>query len=260
MYREDFFYGISDLLQFNVRASFLKDRILNEERGIIKVFKRDDEVIVIENFHGIDEVLKDTRLNVNEDVTNFDLVFLKVIERYSSDYELPGMVYEYVQGVGSWYRVKIEGYNPQDKVLKPFYLKKKICKTDLKKYTKNNEELLYLEKFFEIKGDIAFNIEELIEENLEINNEFVRDLVYGVITHEEEIDALANKYMKNWTINRIDKTGAQILRMGIYELLYEDDTPDIVAINEAVELAKKYSDDKVRKMINAILDKIIKEK
>ncbi len=108
--------------------------------------------------------------------------------------------------------------------------------------------------------NIEYNIEELIEENLEINNEFVRDLVYGVITHEEEIDALANKYMKNWTINRIDKTGAQILRMGIYELLYEDDTPDIVAINEAVELAKKYSDDKVRKMINAILDKIIKEK
>ena len=101
--------------------------------------------------------------------------------------------------------------------------------------------------------NIEYNIEELIEENLEINNEFVRDLVYGVITHEEEIDALANKYMKNWTINRIDKTGAQILRMGIYELLYEDDTPDIVAINEAVELAKKYSDDKVRKMINAIL-------
>ncbi len=108
--------------------------------------------------------------------------------------------------------------------------------------------------------NIEYNIEELIEENLEINNEFVRDLVYGVITHEEEIDALANKYMKNWTINRIDKTGAQILRMGIYELLYEDDTPDIVAINEAVELAKKYSDAKVRKMINAILDKIIKEK
>ena len=97
-------------------------------------------------------------------------------------------------------------------------------------------------------------------ENLEINNEFVRDLVYGVVTHEEEIDQLANKYMKGWTINRIDKTGAQILRIGIYELLYEDDTPNVVAINEAIELAKKYSDDKVRKMINAVLDKIIKEK
>ena len=44
--------------------------------------------------------------------------------------------------------------------------------------------------------------------------------------------------------------------MGIYELLYEDDTPNIVAINEAVELAKKYSDDSVRKIINAVLDKI----
>ena len=107
---------------------------------------------------------------------------------------------------------------------------------------------------------VEYNIEELIDENLEINNEFVRDLVYGVVTHEEEIDQLANKYMKGWTINRIDKTGAQILRIGIYELLYEDDTPNVVAINEAIELAKKYSDDKVRKMINAVLDKIIKEK
>ena len=108
--------------------------------------------------------------------------------------------------------------------------------------------------------NIEYNVEELIKDNLEIDNEFVRDLVYGVITHEDEIDKLANKYMKNWTIDRIDKTGAQILRIGIFELLYEDDTPNVVAINEAIELAKKYSDDKVRKMINAILDKIIKEK
>ena len=108
--------------------------------------------------------------------------------------------------------------------------------------------------------NVDYNIEELIKDNLEIDNEFVRDIVYGVITHEEEIDKLANKYMKNWTIDRIDKTGAQILRMGIYEILYEDDTPNVVAINEAIELSKKYSDDKVRKMINAILDKIIKEK
>ena len=108
--------------------------------------------------------------------------------------------------------------------------------------------------------NIEYNVEELIRDNLEIDNEFVRDLVYGVITHEDEIDKLANKYMKNWTIDRIDKTGAQIFRIGIFELLYEDDTPNVVAINEAIELAKKYSDDKVRKMINAILDKIIKEK
>lgn len=103
-----------------------------------------------------------------------------------------------------------------------------------------------------------FNVEELISENLSIDNDFVRNIVYGVITHLDEIDELANKYMNNWTINRIDKTGAQILRIGIYEIVYEDDVPNVVAINEAIELAKKYSDDKVRKMINAVLDKVEK--
>lgn len=106
---------------------------------------------------------------------------------------------------------------------------------------------------------IDFNIENLIKDNLEIDNEFVRNIIYGVITHLQEIDALANSHMKDWSINRIDKTGASILRMGIYELLYEEDTPNIVAINEAVLLAKKYSDDSVRKIINAVLDKINNE-
>ena len=103
---------------------------------------------------------------------------------------------------------------------------------------------------------VDFSVEDLILENLEVDNEFVRNIVYGVVTHMDDIDSLANKHMKNWDISRIDKTGAAILRIGIYELLYEDDTPNIVAINEAVELAKKYSDDNVRKIINAVLDKI----
>lgn len=102
---------------------------------------------------------------------------------------------------------------------------------------------------------VDFNIENLISENLEVDNEFVRNIVYGVTTHMDDINELANKNMKDWSIDRIDKTGAAILRMGIYELLYED-TPNIVAINEAIELAKKYSDDNVRKIINAVLDKV----
>lgn len=105
---------------------------------------------------------------------------------------------------------------------------------------------------------INYNVEEIISSNLEIDNEFVRDIIYGVITYEDEIINIANKYMKNWDISRIDKTGAAILKMAIYELKYTD-TPHIVVINEAVELAKKYSDDSVRKIINAGLDKMIKE-
>ena len=95
------------------------------------------------------------------------------------------------------------------------------------------------------------DIDELIKKNLDIDNDFVRDIIYGVITHINEIDELANKY------NRLDKTGAAILRIGIFELKYTD-TPDIVVINEAIELAKKYSDDSVRKIINAVLDKVTK--
>ena len=105
-------------------------------------------------------------------------------------------------------------------------------------------------------NNVEFSVENLIQENLEVDNEFVRNIVYGVITHEESIDELADSHMKDWSINRIDKTGAAFLRMGLYEMLYEEETPNIVAINEAVELAKKYSDDNVRKIINAVLDKV----
>lgn len=106
--------------------------------------------------------------------------------------------------------------------------------------------------------NINYNVEDIISANLDIDNEFVRNVVYGVITYEDEIIKLANDHMQDWNITRIDKTGAAILKMALYELKYTD-TPEIVVINEAVELAKKYSDDSVRKIINAVLDKVIKE-
>lgn len=105
---------------------------------------------------------------------------------------------------------------------------------------------------------IEYDIDDVIKENIEVDNEFVKELVYGVITHKVELDEIANRYLKDWTINRLDSMGQEILRMGIYELKYSE-TPDLVAINEAIELAKKYSDDNVRKMINAVLDKLINE-
>ena len=105
---------------------------------------------------------------------------------------------------------------------------------------------------------VAFDVEEVIKNNLNIANDFVKDIVYGVVTYQDKIDDVANKHMKEWTIDRLDKSGAAILRMAIYELTYTD-TPEVVVINEAVELAKKYSDEAVRKIINAVLDRIIKE-
>ena len=103
-----------------------------------------------------------------------------------------------------------------------------------------------------------YNVDDVIKENIEIDNEFVKDMVYGIVTEFDSLTEIANTYLKNWTIDRLDLTGASILRMAIYEIKYMD-TPKVVVINEAIELAKKYSDDNVRKMINACLDRIINE-
>ena len=108
------------------------------------------------------------------------------------------------------------------------------------------------------KSKMEYDVEEVIKENVEIENEFVKDMVYGIITNFDELTEDANKYLKDWTIDRLDLTGASILRMAMYEIKYMD-TPNLVVINEAIELAKKYSDDSVRKMINACLDRIIND-
>jgi transcription antitermination protein NusB len=109
------------------------------------------------------------------------------------------------------------------------------------------------------KNKMTYDIDYMIKEVAEIENEFIKEMVYGVITYQKEIDAVANQYLKDWTIDRLGNTDQAILRMGIYELLYTK-TPEIVAINEAIELAKLYSDDDVRKMINGVLDKVYHSK
>lgn len=167
MYNEEYFYGITDLMHFNVYASLLKEHIIKEERVIIKVFKNDDEVIIVETNNFKDTILKDTRKDKSRDLVEYDLTFLKVLERYYSDYEIPGMVYEYIEGIGSWYRVKIDGYVPSDKILKPFFLKKKIVKEDLTKYVDTKEELDKLNKFHDItKGLIKFSKIKQVKELL----------------------------------------------------------------------------------------------
>lgn len=118
--------------------------------------------------------------------------------------------------------------------------------------------ILYQVNVYE-KNKMDYKVEDVIKEVCPIENEFVKDSVYGVITYKADIDTLANKYLNNWTIDRLGNTDQSILRLGIYELMYTD-TPDIVCINEAVELAKLYSDDDVRKMINGVLDKVYHNK
>ena len=104
---------------------------------------------------------------------------------------------------------------------------------------------------------LDYDLDSLIKEQMEVQNEFVNELVNGVINNQKEISSLANKYLVDWEIDRLSKVDKAILSIGIYELLYTK-TPPVVAINEALELAHKYSDEKVVKMINGTLDRIYK--
>jgi len=107
-------------------------------------------------------------------------------------------------------------------------------------------------------SSVNYDLESIIKEQLDIDNNFVRDSIDGVLSHQEEIIALSNKYLKNWNYSRLSKVDQAILSLAIYELMWSD-VPSLVAINEAIELAKKYSDDPVVKMINGVLDKIYHE-
>lgn len=109
------------------------------------------------------------------------------------------------------------------------------------------------------KNKMEYDVDSIIKDVMEIDNEFVKELVYGVLTYENEIIDIANKHLEDWTIDRLGNTDQAILKLGIYELLYTK-TPEVVCINEAIELAKLYSDDSVRKMINGVMDKVYHNK
>ncbi|MGK0554373.1 transcription antitermination factor NusB [Macrococcus capreoli] len=92
-----------------------------------------------------------------------------------------------------------------------------------------------------------------------LKDDFCASIVQGVKTNETDIDEKIKPHLKQWTLDRINKIDRIILRISTYELLYTD-APEKVIVNEAVNLAKTYSDDESYKFINGILSEIIKNK
>lgn len=86
--------------------------------------------------------------------------------------------------------------------------------------------------------------------------EFTNSLVSGTIKNLSKIDGLISKYADNWELKRMATIDRNILRMSVFELLFLDDIPPKVSINEAIELAKKFGDIDSSKFVNGILDKI----
>jgi N utilization substance protein B len=85
---------------------------------------------------------------------------------------------------------------------------------------------------------------------------FAEPLIRGTIEHRAEADALIVKLAKNWEIHRIAAVDRNIMRLAIYEMLHRDDIPPVVSINEAVDIAKKFSTQDSGKFVNGILDKV----
>lgn len=85
---------------------------------------------------------------------------------------------------------------------------------------------------------------------------FADQLIRGVLQHKEECDNVIKKHLKNWDFERVALIDKNILRLATYEMMFREDIPPVVSINEAVDIAKKYSTEESGKFVNGILDKI----
>lgn len=114
---------------------------------------------------------------------------------------------------------------------------------------------------------IEFHLQELAEQEQEDGTiafakeedlKYVKDRVLNVIAHLDEIDTELSEHTEGWKLNRIGKAELAILRLAVYEIRFDDEVPEGVAINEAVELTKKYCDEDAKGFVNAVLGKLVK--
>ena len=105
--------------------------------------------------------------------------------------------------------------------------------------------------------EVFFESNDIVEEEVQ---DYLKEIKEGIEAHKEEINELINHNLKqNWSLNRISKINLSLIKIAIFEMLYLD-LPYKVAINEVVELAKKYADDQAPIFINGILASVVKEK
>lgn len=116
------------------------------------------------------------------------------------------------------------------------------------------------------KGINNESIEDILEAAKECRN-FLEDedgytlkVFTGVFERQEEIDAIISKNLTGWTINRISKISLAVLRLAIFEIMYMDDIPDAVSVDEAVELCKTYSTQEDAAFVNGVLGTVVRSK
>ncbi|NLW69551.1 MAG: transcription antitermination factor NusB [Eubacteriaceae bacterium] len=124
------------------------------------------------------------------------------------------------------------------------------------------------EKVFKIVFQIEFydSFEEMVpklvsQEGLHgTQGEYAMDTLFGILRKKEEIDGIISDNLKNWTLPRLSKQALALLRLGVYEIIYNDSIPDVSAIDEAVKLSYIYCDEKDSTFINGVLNQVYQAK
>ena len=143
-------------------------------------------------------------------------------------------------------------------------------KSDKARKVTSREYIMKLIYQIEMNKEDIENIEERLDiflnDNLEyiqlddaVDREYMNIICENLKENKDKIDELINKYAKNWSVNRMPKVDLSILRLAICELVFIEEIPSKVSINEAIELAKLYCDDKAPKFINGILGSVVNE-
>lgn len=134
----------------------------------------------------------------------------------------------------------------------------------MRKRTKAREHALKILYAVDITGDEPKDcIDNYWQTNEEADTEvktFANSLVLGAVNKGKEIDKMISKYATNWQLDRMAVIDRNILRLATYELLFADEIPPKVTINEAIDIAKRYGDNDSGKFVNGVLDKINKTK
>ncbi|ABG86942.1 transcription antitermination factor NusB [Clostridium perfringens] len=128
---------------------------------------------------------------------------------------------------------------------------------------KSREYLLQLAYQMEITSETALETFNSFMENEDISKDdldlaYIKSGLLGIEENKEKLDSLIESQLVKWKLNRISKVNLSILRISTYEILFAEDVPGKVSINEAIELCKKYSDNKSVSFINGVLDKVYK--
>lgn len=156
------------------------------------------------------------------------------------------------------------------KVTSREYLMKLIYQADVNKEDMEsildgflNDNLEYIiNRYEELRLQYSNNPEiELGELELDdvIDKDYMKNMCGYLKENNDKINELINKYAKNWTVNRMPKVDIAILKLAISEILFVEEIPNKVSINEAVEISKVYCDDKAPKFINGILGSVVNE-